>query len=233
MIDCKPKRPTHISLYAELCLKALASAGLGQAISLGRAFGLLHYLDYRPTNDIDAWWAEDANPVQRTQVVEVVAHVLAAHGEVRQREWGDVVSLDLIEDRKTIFSFQFAVRSVQLNDTVSSSWTDVQLDSLDDLIASKMVALVERGAPRDFRDIYAVCETRIISPQDCWQLWRVQQERTGRATSFSRAKLAMTTQLKRIELSRPLDTIADERQRMEAEKTRSWFSEEFLNAGVD
>ena len=188
MIDCKPKRPTHISLYAELCLKALASAGLGQAISLGGAFGLLHYLDYRPTNDIDAWWAEDANPVQRTQVVEVVAHVLAAHGEVRQREWGDVVSLDLIEDRKTIFSFQFAVRSVQLNDTVSSSWTDVQLGSLDDLIASKMVALVERGAPRDFRDIYAVCETRIISPQDCWQLWRVRQERTSRATSFSRAK---------------------------------------------
>ncbi len=120
-----------------------------------------------------------------------------------------------------------------MNDTVSSSWTDVQLDSLDDLIASKMVALVERGAPRDFRDIYAVCETRIISPQDCWQLWRVRQERTGRATSFSRAELAMTTHLKRIELSRPLDTIADERQRMEAEKTRSWFSEEFLNAGVD
>jgi hypothetical protein len=34
--------------YAEACLQALASQELGDKISLGGAFGLLHYLDYRP-----------------------------------------------------------------------------------------------------------------------------------------------------------------------------------------
>ena len=228
-----PKRPTHISQYAEICLEELASSGLGQAISLGGAFGLLHYLDYRPTHDIDAWWAKDSNPAQRKQVVEVIARTLAPFGEIRRREWGDVFSLDLIEDRKTVFSFQIADRSVQLNDTVSSSWTGVQLDSLDDLIASKMVALVERGAPRDFLDIYAICNAHIASVQVCWQHWRSRQERSRGSVSYSRAILAVTTHLKRIELRRPLDSIADERQRSEAEKTRRWFSEDFLSAGMD
>ena len=165
--------------------------------------------------------------------MEVVAQVLAAHSEVRQRKWGDVVSLELSLDSRTVFSFQIAERSAQLKDTVSAGWTNVQLDSLDDLIASKMVALVERGAPRDFLDIYAVCEAKIVSIRGCWQLWRRRQERTGESPSYPRASLAIATHLKRIELRRPLDGIADERQRMEAEKTRRWLSEEFLNAGVD
>ena len=43
-------RPTHLSAYADICLQALAAAGLGSTISLGGATGLLYYLDYRPTH---------------------------------------------------------------------------------------------------------------------------------------------------------------------------------------
>ena len=64
-------------------------------------------------------------------------------------------------------SFQIAERSVQLEDPVPTQWTGVQLDSLNDLIASKMIALVERGAPRDFLDIFAVCEADIATPRIC------------------------------------------------------------------
>ena len=130
-------------------------------------------------------------------------------------------------------NFQIAERSVQLEDPVSTQWTGVQLDSLNDLIASKMVALVERGAPRDFLDIFAVCEADIATPRACWRLWQTRQARTGGSTSFSRAKLAITTHLKRIELRRPLYSIDDQRPRNEAEKTRNWFRKEFLNAGMD
>ena len=51
------QRPKHIPEYAEACLQALAAGNLGEKISLGGAFGLLHYLDYRSTHDVDARWA--------------------------------------------------------------------------------------------------------------------------------------------------------------------------------
>ena len=72
-------------------------------------------------------------------MVAVVEHALAQFGDIRKREWGEVVSLELFQDNRTVFSWQIAERSAQLRDSVSVEWTDVQLDSLDDLIASKMV----------------------------------------------------------------------------------------------
>ncbi len=54
----RPQRPTHLPEYAEACLQALVESGLSHAISLGGAFGLLHYYDYRPTHDVDAWWTD-------------------------------------------------------------------------------------------------------------------------------------------------------------------------------
>lgn len=214
-------------------MTALASAGLGQAISLGGAFGLLHYLDHRPTHDVDAWWSEGVSNAQRRRVVELISGVLADHGDLSIREWGDVCSLELRREKNTVFSFQIADRSVQLEKSVPSPWTDVQIDSLNDLIASKMVALVERGAPRDFLDIFAVCKAKIAIPQECWQLWHLRQERSGGSTSRSRATLAITTSLSRIELRRPLISIENQQQRDEAERTRNWFKEEFINAGMD
>jgi hypothetical protein len=40
----EPSRPTYVSNYAEACLQALAASGLGDKLSLGGAFGLLHYM---------------------------------------------------------------------------------------------------------------------------------------------------------------------------------------------
>ena len=87
--------------------------------------------------------------------------------------------------------------------------------------------------PRNFRDIGAVCDAAIVTAEDCWQLWRKRQKRVGASSSYSRATLAVETHLKRIKLRRPLEGIADEGQRGEAEQTRSWYSEEFLDAVVD
>lgn len=54
----RPKKPRQVSEYAELCLVALADNGLGGYISIGGAFGLAYYLEYRPTHDVDAWWED-------------------------------------------------------------------------------------------------------------------------------------------------------------------------------
>ena len=51
--------------------------------------------------------------------------------------------------------FQIAERSAELEASVTGVWPGgIGIDSFKDLVASKMVALVERGAPRDFLDVY-------------------------------------------------------------------------------
>lgn len=228
-----PKKPTHIPDYAEICLNALVDHNLGQKISLGGAFALLHYLDYRPTNDVDAWWDVAASPQEREQVIERIANALQTQGDVRQRRWGSVVSIELLKGKRKIFSFQIAERSALLHDVQSAEWIGVQMDSFEDLIASKMVALVERGAPRDFRDIYAVCQAGFASVGGCWQLWRKRQELADSDPDLARGSLAVQTHLKRIETQRPLANIPDKAQREQAEQTRIWFKREFIHAALD
>ncbi len=226
----RPQRPTHISRYAASCLEALADSGLGKCISLCGALGLLHYLDYRSTQDVDAWWAPSATARDRLRVVGVLEATLQSFGQSHTRTWGDVISVELVHEGRVLFSFQIARRSAQLQPSAPAPWTDVLLDSFADLLASKMVALVERGAPRDFRDIYALCHAGLTSPRRCWGLWRRRQRLAGSDTDSTRAQLAIETHLSRIAQHRPLEEITDPEKRTEAEHVRNWFSGEFLDA---
>jgi len=227
-----PQRPTHLSRYAELCLEALAEQGLGEKVSLGGALGLLHYLDYRATHDVDAWWAQTATKDERRAVIEVIENTLQPLGQVRTRRWGDVVSIELSSGDQA-FSFQIAERSAQLRPAESLAWTGILSDSFPDLVASKMVALVERGAPRDFRDIYTVCQAGLTDASQCWQWWRERQRLANSDEDAMRARLAVETHLARIEAHRPLDGIDDAAVRLEAERVRAWLRTEFLDALVD
>ena len=226
----RPHRPEHLSRYAEICLDRLAANGLGDKISLGGALGLLHYLDYRPTHDADAWWSPQATQQDRAKVVKAIEMALEAFGQVNTRQWGDVVSVELLEEGRRTFSFQIAERSAQLEPSQKALWTNVLLDSFADLVASKMVALIERGAPRDFRDIYAICEAHLITPSECWALWRRRQKLADSDTDHQRARLALETHLARITVHRPLNQIADPDQRTQAEQVREWYREVFLDA---
>lgn len=225
----QPVRPSRVSDYARACLEALSAAGMGPRISLGGAFGLLHYLDYRSTHDVDAWWNPATSAEERAQLVRLLEDALSDFGPVRTRRWGDVVSVELLRAGQEVFSFQIASRSAQLEESSPSPW-GVPLDSLADLAAAKTVALVERGAPRDFRDIYALCQSGLLTPEGCWELWRRRQEMVGSDASYDRARLAVETHLERIAQHRPLAGIADDERRAEAEAVRRWFREVFLYA---
>lgn len=227
-----PKRPRHLSDYAVRSLGAVAAEGLGHEISLGGALGLLHYLDYRSTHDVDAWWSPSATPDERQRVLSAVEASLQPLGEVRTRAWGEVVSIELAIGGKTAFTFQIASRSAQLAALERLPWADVSLDSLADLIASKMTALVERGAPRDFRDIHALCESALTSAGDCWDLWAERQQRAGSVADRQRARLAVQTHLARIAKHRPLESISEAEERDEANRVRFWFVEVFLDAAI-
>ncbi len=226
----QPKRPTHIPAYADVCLQALADQNLGDKISLGGAFALLHYLDYRSTYDVDAWWQGSTTSQEKRQVIEALEQALDQYGQVKRRSFGDVVSIELAtEQKKKVFSFQIAERSAQLQPSTPAQWTNVLLDNFFDLLASKMTALVQRGAPRDFRDIYAICQAGLATPYQCWQWWQRRQQLTGDDADFERAKMAISGHLERIEQYRPLATIADQAQQQQAALVRTWYRKEFLS----
>jgi len=149
---------------------------------------------------------------------------------VERRSWGDVISLDLRKGGKTLFSFQVAARSALLEPPAPAPWVDVHLDSLADLVASKMVALVERGAPRDFRDVYTCCRAGVATAEECWSLWSRRQIASGNDAGRDRARLAVETHLERIARHRPLERITDTGQRAEAEAVRTWFKGDFFDA---
>jgi hypothetical protein len=229
----QPRRPTHSPEYAEVCLQALSAQGLGDRLSLGGAFGLLHYLDYRPTHDVDAWWVASATAGDKDRVAHTLEDTLRPFGLVRRRIWGDVVSVELTSGEKVAFSFQIASRDAQLQPSVQAPWGDVLLDSFPDLIASKMVALVERGAPRDFRDVYSVCQAGLTTPAQCWQWWKERQILAGSDTSADRARLAVETHLSRLAAHRPLEGIGDAVARSAAQRLRTWITTELLHAILD
>jgi len=211
-------------------LDTLASSNLGQHISLGDAFGLAPYFEYRSTHDVDAWWFESITHEEQGQVIKVLEEALHPFGEIRVRSWGDVTSVELAQEKKTIFSFQIARRSAKLQPPLSGLWSGgIHVDSFDDLVASKMTALVERGAPRDFLDIYTLCQHRLCDVGQCWKLWTERQQLSGEDADRQRAGLAVQTHLARLEQARPLAKISDPEQRTAAEQLRTWFSAEFLH----
>lgn len=165
--------------------------------------------------------------------MSVLETSLSGFGHASVRSWGDVVSVELLQEDKVVFSFQIAARSARIQESISAGWIDVPLDSLPDLVASKMVALIERGAPRDFLDIYTICKAELLSVGECWSLWTQRQTISGNDADMSRARLAIETHLQRISLLRPLEKIDDETQRQQSQQVREWFSEVFLKANTD
>jgi hypothetical protein len=95
-----------------------------------------------------------------------------------------------------------------------------------------LTALVERGAPRDFGDVYSACRAGLITPVECWAVWAKRQQLAGSDADLDRARLAIETHLARISQYRRLEQIADPGQQAEASEVRRWFEEDLLNATV-
>lgn len=220
--------PKNVNRFASACLEALQKSGLGRHISLGGAFGLAHYHEYRSTKDVDAWWTIETTGHEQQEVINVLKKTLEDFGVVEVRRFGDVVSLELSQQGQINFSFQIANRSAQLQPSLLSPWDPVGLDSLDDLVASKMTALIERGIPRDFLDIYEICRKNIRTVQKCRELWEERERKRGvENLDVNLAAKAVRLHLNRIEKMRPLVSIKNIEARKRARELREWFKNEF------
>jgi hypothetical protein len=168
--------------------------------------------------------------------VDTIEKALKKFGEVKTKRFGDVISVNLMKDSKILFSFRIARRSVVLEEPNESPWKPILLDSLKDLVASKMAALTQRGIPRDFMDIHEICIHEIATVAECWSWWREREKKRGVSeVVFGEAREAVLLHLNRIERMRPLDSIAEDQERDRAFGVRRWFKDQFCGVlnGLD
>ena len=210
---------------AELILCELSTHAECDQIVLGGYFAMQHYVDYRATHDIDAWWKDAANVRVEAVIRAGMQRVASAKNlVVAERRFGETISFELRSQSARVFSFQIAVRSIALEPPVPSNWPPILIETLADNVASKMNALVERGAPRDFTDIFHVVDAGLMTSNTCWNLW----EKKNPGGTIESATQRAAVHLSSLEQRRPLSSIADEHERARAAKVRLWIRQELF-----
>lgn len=218
-------KPLCLDPRADRALSLLAGRPEAAEIVLGGYFALQHYTNYRRTYDIDAWWKTRAVAASEQAIREAMEQVAAEErSELRERRFGDTLSFELVRAGKKEFSFQIAVRTIGLEEPITSPWPPVLIETVVDNLASKMNALVNRGAPRDFTDIKHAVEEGLITIPGAWDLW----SRKNLGEDLESAKQKTLLHLEGLEGRRPLEAIRDIAERERARTTRAWFKQEFL-----
>lgn len=210
-----------------MVLERLQEETWASHLILGGGIALSHYLEYRETNDIDCWWGEESNAEERAQTLCRLEDLLREevrkaqpNAEIRRKAWGETESIDVLLAGTKIFSVQIASRTVHLEPPRESPWGTLKIEGLDDNLASKMTALVNRGSPRDFLDIYTAIERGVTTWEDCWKLWQRKNPRHA----VGDGQLAVRVSLNGIKARRPLSTL-EEPKRAQAIALRDFFQE--------
>jgi hypothetical protein len=230
-----PQRPSNLHPLAEELLDLLKDHPEASEIVIGGGVALSHYSEHRDTFDLDAWWKSQPKPETIELVRAAMKQIAQLHRSAfEEHQRGDVISFNITEAGvQKVFSFQIAQRDQYLDRPVPSLWDPVLLETFSDNVASKMVALVDRGAPRDFVDIHQIVSRDLISLEECWDLYLQKRQ----DADLEAAKQQVLEHLERIEARRPLDSITNPEERSHAESVRSWFYEHFgntehLNGGI-
>jgi hypothetical protein len=220
-----PQRPSRLHPLASELLSRLKDHPEASEIVIGGGVALSHYLEHRATFDLDAWWKSEPKPETIGFVRAAMNEIARSHGATfEEKRRGDVFSLNIREaSGKRVFSFQIAQRDQYLEQPITSLWYPVLLETFADNVAAKMIALVDRGAPRDFLDIYEIVNRDLISLDQCLDLY--QQKR--RDADIESSKQQVLDNLELIEVRRPLDSIADPEERSYAASVRTWYYAHF------
>jgi hypothetical protein len=215
-----PEPPGNLHPLSRELLESLAGHPEAAEIVISGGVALTHYLEYRPTVDLDAWWRGEPRADVLAFVEAAMQAIASRHGfEYRRRSWGETESLELLQGTQKQYSFQIRRRTLALDEPLPSQWKPVSIETLRDNVASKMTALVQRGAPRDFLDIYQLCTRDVMSMADCWRAFT----ENGLGIDIDEAKRKIIARLAMIEASRPLQTIQPGDARDQAARVREWY----------
>lgn len=223
----EPRKPENLHPLAVAILEELSKGEGTSSIILGGGVALQHYCNARETQDVDAWWKGFPDQKARKSIERAMEAVSRETGlKLSKREWSETVSYELSDDENKVFSFQIAVRDRQLDAELESFWPPLKIESFRDNLGAKMNALVSRGAPRDFVDVFEICRRKLATESDCWEVWREKNPEK----SIEQGKANALRHLKRIEARRPLSAVSED-QREGITERRAWI-EKSLCEGV-
>lgn len=220
MSSPRPHQPDNLHPLSRELLENLAGHAEAAEIVIGGGVALSHYLQYRETVDLDAWWRAEPRADALALLERAMQAIASRHGfDYRRRSWGETDSLELLQGNRKQFSFQISRRTLALDNAIPSAWQPVWIETLRDNVASKMTALVQRGAPRDFLDIYQLCTRNVVSMAECWT-WFMEK---NPGVTVDEAKRKIIARLAMIETTRPLETIAGDAAREQSARVRDWY----------
>lgn len=224
----QPVTPKNLNPFARELLESFAGHAEAAEIVLGGGVALSHYLEYRDTVDVDAWWRTEPSEDVLRFVESCMKALAAKHGlDYRRRTWGETESLELLRGSQKQFSFQISQRTLYLDTALPAEWQPLWIETLRDNLGSKMTALVERGAPRDLRDVHELCAHGLASIEECWHLWRVKNSERDPREGPEKVLFFV----ERLEMQRPLEKIQVPAERERASALRHWFREVLCPAG--
>ncbi len=213
-----------VPALAEEVLQALAQLGIASEIVLGGYFALQQRMNYRETHDIDAWWRSRSSQAAEASISDALECVAQRNKmTLRVRRFGETISWEFLTEAKKVFSFQISIKSVELEPPLTSAWPPLKIESPAENIASKMNALVGRGSPRDFLDIYESITRKLFTSSQCWSYWEIKNP----GVPLESAKQRVLLHLSALELRRPLAQIDSLEERARATEVRCWFKEVF------
>lgn len=229
MQNIRPTVPKNLNPLARELLEGLGGHEEATEMVLRGGVALSHYLEYRDTVDVNAWWRGEPNAAAVALAERCMVSIAARHGlDYRRRKWGETESLELLRGGQKLFSFQISTRTQYLDEAIPAEWPPIWIETLRDNVASKMSALVARGAPRDFTDIYELVQRGIITTADCWQLWQSKNP----DVPVEEGMRKVSARLEMIALSRPLASIQSVADRERSAHIRAWFRDALVrNAG--
>jgi hypothetical protein len=80
----QPKVPASLDPLARDILERLKGRPEARAVVLGGGVALQHYLEYRRTVDLDAWWEKDVRPEAETVIQAASRSRLATSSSIRR-----------------------------------------------------------------------------------------------------------------------------------------------------
>jgi predicted nucleotidyltransferase component of viral defense system len=221
----EPRQPTNIHPLALAAIRRIEELEWAPKMALGGGLALAHYLEYRETNDVDCWWEENTTSGEKERILREIRKILEEeagrlyeNATVAIRSWGETHSIEVKDGARKVFSWQVADRTRKLQAYLQSPYGKLKIETLRDNLASKMCALVGRGSPRDFTDIYTAIHNGLITWDDCWVLWETKNPGKNRTD----AEKSIALSLAGIEGRRPLNSLPEDR-RDKARRLREFF----------
>ncbi len=197
-------------------LELLGQEEAAADLEIGGGIALWHYSPHRSTNAIDARWLEESegarNAIHRTMEAVAASYSL----ELSHRSQPGYESWDLKKHGKAVFAFQVARKSIRV-EPGKATWGHLRMESFSENLASKMNALVQRGAPRDILDVATVLKLGLASSHECWRLWK----RKRQDVPLLAAQANVLKYLNALEARRPLNSITDPHERALAQESRA------------